>query len=1162
MSNNVNEVMNFDQLMEKYLKDKKQILSKYDYQTPLKEIAPIEPLIFQNEILPVNNTNPNKHRNFEPIYENNNDKELINNMNRYPYMNNDFNMNENENKFITPIKPINQKNSNSYINSSIEREKAFKEEKKKKQLEYKKFLDEQIMKKRERQQKEKEKRLEEEKLFEEKFKIENEKFEQQNKPSNKKYRNISNLFSEENSQPSNNNTPNIILENKRNEINNNNNNINQENEFDENFQNEVVNNRNLLRRTKSQPYFDVINNNNNLFQQFPNKKYQVPPSYIGLESPPPELKENPIYPNQNLPQSSIPIEHLVSTSTQIPAQLLNPRNQNYIRPPYRTQNNYYPASRHNLNQNMNLNLNYNQNNMQSSPPQDINNQYLTQRQYNEYPQPKLQKVSSDLGLNTNISISPSNFPTCYQIPFNNNLMNSSPNVNFNNNSQNVNELLNMNINNQNYFGKIIEMFFHEQEKILESYKETIEKLKNERDEAIYRNKANEEKILAMQKMQNDKELLEKNLGYFPLKNGYQQNMEKTLDSIMQKNENEEYNNMNNKNIIKENKNEQSMNNINDNSNISDSKLASLITSTKFVKVNNGDDKELLETWKKEDKEENSKKNNKKNIKENNNENNVPKNKFKFNGMDTNSFMEKINSINNKILEPPDEPQKYLTVNNLSLISKTQKIDEKSFTNEISNINSNKDNSNNNIINNINTEENVINNNIINTDNTNIKEEISYITKNEKNDSDLTNQNNNNNSEVEIKQKDIMLNNVHNIVMENLDNNISYSTQLKEKLEQERKLKEQKKMENPSEKEDQISYYTEVEKTKYKDYTFKQLNFSNTKNTDINQMNKIKLNPNLKNLDNNLTISSKKNQNEKNPFDNIISANDEEEENVINTDINNNTNKNTNDKGKSQFIEEDINEEINDIPNQDSPRNNDSQNFNIQRNTDSNNKNEESYYSTNKKEEEIMNRLNFFDEDNLSPKIKLEKKQSEINQKFNNINYELNNSSFKDNSNLINNQINNSIPNNNINELSKNSIRPLNNFSKEKITSLNNLYDQFKKKKELNETNNSVINKNENNIENNNSLLKESLNTFTQNLNKKWKDLTKDDIKNMKNNKEKIYNEEISNNNIIENSSLEYDKFEDEKIFDKVNQFTKVALNELKQSELSVFNKEKTIKKYN
>ena len=383
MSNNVNEVMNFDQLMEKYIKDKEQILSKYNYHTPLKEIAPIEPLIFQNDILPVNNTNPNKPRNYEPFYDNNNNINEIEPINNYPYIKNGYDLNENQNKFITPIKPITQKNSNSYINSSIEREKAAKEEKKKKQLEYKKFLDEQIMKKRERQRKEKEKRLEEEKIFEEKFRLENEKFEQQKKPTNKEYRNISNIFSEENSSPINSNNPNIMLEQNKNFNNNNTNNINQEKDFPENFTNEVPNNRNLLRRTKSQPYFEVMNNN--LFQQIPNKKYQIPAPYIGFESPLQELKENQIFQNQNNPQSQIPIEHLVSTSTQIPAQLLNPRNQNYIRPPYKTQNNYYPANR----QNPNINLNYNQNQIPSqSPQQDLNNPYLTQRQYNEYTQPK------------------------------------------------------------------------------------------------------------------------------------------------------------------------------------------------------------------------------------------------------------------------------------------------------------------------------------------------------------------------------------------------------------------------------------------------------------------------------------------------------------------------------------------------------------------------------------------------------------------------------------------------------------------------------------------------------------------------------------------------------------------------------------------------------
>ena len=97
---------------------------------------------------------------------------------------------------------------------------------------------------------------------------------------------------------------------------------------------------------------------------------------------------------------------------------------------------------------------------------------------------------------------------------------------------------------------------------------------------------------------------------------------------------------------------------------------------------------------------------------------------------------------------------------------------------------------------------------------------------------------------------------------------------------------------------------------------------------------------------------------------------------------------------------------------------------------------------------------------------------------------------------------------------------------------------------------------------NNSLLNESLNTFTQNLNVKWKDMSKKDINDIKTNRDKHYNDEEdykedNNDNFIDDD----DKLEDEKIFDKVNQFTKVALNELKQSQLSVFSRDKTNKKY-
>ena len=1161
MSNHLNEINEFDQLMRKYFKGNDPLINKYDCNSPLKEISPIEPLIFQNDILSNNNTN-NDIPNFPPQYNNDINKNIPNNLSQRNNLYDNINNNALDNKFITPSKPNkNISNINSFINSSIEREKQAKEEKKKKQLEYQRMLDEQIKEKKIRQKKEKEKRMQEELKFEEKMKLENEKYQQeQNKIKNK---NRNNLFSEEPQiNNSNINVNTISSKNLIPEKNNINNNI--EDDIEENPPNEMINN--VMRRNKSQPYFEVIDNNN-IFEINKNQKYHLQQKYITGEGG--EPPENLIIQNQkssqNLPQQQIPIERLVSTSSQIPTQFLNPTTNHQ----YKTQNNYYPANRQNQNisQNMFPNLNNMNYPQQSQPPQADLSPYMTQRQYYDYRQ-KMNKVPSDLGSNTNVSINPSNFPTCYQMPFNNNLINSSPNpINFNNNSQNVNEFLNMNMNNQNYFGKIMEIFFNEQKKILDSYKETIEKLKSERDEAIYRNKANEEKILALQKMQNDQEILEKNLGYFPFKNNYQQNMEKTLDSIMQKNEDYSYNNEN-KSIINENKKvEQSLNNINNNSNISDSKLASLVTSTKFVKVNpNGDNKHLLETWKKEDKYENEPEEKKINNK------NEFKNKFKLNGMDTNAFMERINQINNNILEPPEEPLNYLNDNNISIISKTQKNDDKSFANEISNRNYKEEISN-------------INNEKISIIRNNDKEEIG----NNIRDSDLSAQK----FMAELQSKEFILNNVHNPVMKNLDNNVSYSTQIKERIEEKKKFdkNKNKKFDIISEKDSNLSHNFEDEekKKKYQNYNFKQVNYSKSKKNEEKEENepsniekvqglKIELNPELKNIDNNVTISNSKknysllvsrhtnsnnndnvNNKEKNPFENIVSINDEEEK------INNIKNSKLNEK--SQEIEE----EINDMPNLDSPRNTYkiAQVIDIEKNNNTNNINNNTSHvnndekdnmnsnTLNKKEKEIMERLNFFDEDNiLTSKIKLNKKELS-NTKFNNINLDINDSYLKENSNINNNKVNNNISKNNLNEISKHSNRPPSDLTGDKIASLNNLYDQFKKKKDqFNETNNSIIN---NNIENN-SLLNESLNTFTQNLNKKWKDITNKDLMNIKSNREQHYNEDNNyenNFNYLDDEKLE----EDEKIFDKVNQFTRVALNELKQSQLSVFSKEKTIKKY-
>ena len=77
----------------------------------------------------MNNINLNKSPNYQQFYGNNNINE-IDSLNNYPNLNKVYDTNKNHNKFIIPIKSITQKNSNSYINFSIELEKAAKEEKK------------------------------------------------------------------------------------------------------------------------------------------------------------------------------------------------------------------------------------------------------------------------------------------------------------------------------------------------------------------------------------------------------------------------------------------------------------------------------------------------------------------------------------------------------------------------------------------------------------------------------------------------------------------------------------------------------------------------------------------------------------------------------------------------------------------------------------------------------------------------------------------------------------------------------------------------------------------------------------------------------------------------------------------------------------------------
>ena len=1044
MSIEQSDAENFEQLMNKYLQNSNYTPNNYHYTGPLKKLSPLEPLMFpnQNEIPPQNNNIP--PQNEIPLQ---NYDTPINNQIFPPNITNIINNNFNP-KNNPPPNNINK------INILPERDPkiSLREEKKKKQLEYQLILEEQIKEKKLREKQEKEKQLKEDLLYEEKIKQEQEKLLLEQKEKKLKKQNIfeqSPLTEEQ-------------IENKENP---------------ENIELLESVEKPSLKRTKSQQYLQNINQNQLLTIENNGSSKKIPAII-----------------NQNL--VSVPIEHLVSSSTQIP----QPLSQQQIllnQQKYKTQSGYYPNYKQRNNNNQLLQQQFSNNNNFQNQRQEKINPYMSHAQY--YPNIPTSSI-------TNMSINPtSNMGTCYQIPFNKlnksnpNIVNSSQgnfmgyNVLPPSNSQNFNDLVNMNINNQNYFGKIMEMFFHEQEKIIESYKETIEKLKTERDEAIYKNKTNEEKIIALQKIQNDQELLTKNLGYYPFKKEYNQNLEKTLDSMLMKNNN------NNNDIdlnfndlyIKEEINNNNQNNIVNNSIISESK-PSLLCSTKLVKQTGN--KKLLETWNKDDYPGNDENNNK--IIQNNNQINI------VNPMDTNTVMAKINQINSKILDPPDEQPVYYLNGDISAFSK--KDNENSYTKEINN-----------------EDEFHIENNK-NKNNSNLEQNITKSSNDNKNS--------------EKKNNDIILNNVNNIIMENLDNNVSYSTQIRE-----RELNKKK-----------INQNITVDKV-----NFDEVNLTTNNNNTINNNNQNNDTVFIakKNIDNNLSITQKtKNNNtnllEEDELPNLDSPKGEPKSPII---------FNTNKKSENQI------QENNTIKKSDIKSNIKTSEFSGKKDTDNT----------------IINKMNFFDGDNT---IQITKKEKPIQKLSSHVDIsEVDDSLLRidgyDNNIKIN--INESSTSSKNNKEHNVSIRPPMDLNVDKINSLNNLYGEFMKKKQekLNETNKSIMSnskniknvENENNVLENNSMLYESLNTFTHNLNVKWKDMSKlnnDEEENNFNNKNNASDSNMINNNNVSYSKdkdesffWERDRKDDEKIFDKVNQLTKVALNELEQSQLSVFSKDKNNKKH-
>ncbi len=118
-----------------------------------------------------------------------------------------------------------------------------------------------------------------------------------------------------------------------------------------------------------------------------------------------------------------------------------------------------------------------------------------------------------------------------------------------------------------FFEEMMKMFFNQQMKIFQDYKETLDKLANERDNTKKENLLQQEKYTTLSKLKTHHEKLKSSVGFNPLVNNYNENLENMLQTIDKKfipkdydTDNNFYDNMNSNKNIKKTSNNYNQNN--------------------------------------------------------------------------------------------------------------------------------------------------------------------------------------------------------------------------------------------------------------------------------------------------------------------------------------------------------------------------------------------------------------------------------------------------------------------------------------------------------------------------------------------------------------------------------------------------------------------------
>lgn len=136
--------------------------------------------------------------------------------------------------------------------------------------------------------------------------------------------------------------------------------------------------------------------------------------------------------------------------------------------------------------------------------------------------------------------------TYKSIPSNQHLFSNAPSTNNLQNSYNYNPIQvssqRTNAFNQTgspmippFFEEMLKYFFQEQVKVINQYKNTLDKIADERDNAIFQNLATREKMMAMNQLKLEQERFKSNLGFYPFDNNYNKNIEDMFNNMIENN---------------------------------------------------------------------------------------------------------------------------------------------------------------------------------------------------------------------------------------------------------------------------------------------------------------------------------------------------------------------------------------------------------------------------------------------------------------------------------------------------------------------------------------------------------------------------------------------------------------------------------------------------